>query len=144
MKTILLFLLTIFISKGCSSQAQNDLKNTVLEYTANTRGFYMKIVVKDKTVTVSRDRSGNDKPIVQKVDDADWRALVDAFMKIDLDKLADYNDPTQKRFYDGAAIGSLSVFYKDKAYNSKEFDHGTPPVEIESFIKILLAVKDLK
>ena len=61
-------------------------------------------------------------------------------------KLADfpkYKDPSQKRFYDGAPIANLSVTYQSKTYQTTDFDHGTPPVEIEKLVnKILSLVKE--
>jgi hypothetical protein len=140
MKTFALLLLTAFMGKGCSSTPATDLKNTVVEYTANTRGYYIKITVKDQKITVSRDRNGNDKPVAEKIEDADWKALVAEFQKIDLDKLSTYEGPTQKRFYDGAAIANLHILFKDKAYDSQTFDNGFPPLQIEKFVKLLTAL----
>ena len=58
---------------------------------------------------------------------------------VKLDSLATFKDPTQKRFYDGAAIANLKVTYKEKEYQSLDFDHGAPPVEIEKIVtKIVL------
>ena len=62
---------------------------------------------------------------------------------INLDELANYKDPTQKRFYDGAAIANLKVMYKDKEYRTTDFDNGFPPVEIEKLVtKITLLAKE--
>ena len=51
-----------------------------------------------------------------------------------LEDLNDYKAPTEKRFHDGAAIGKLKITYQGKTYESTEFDHGNPPVEIEKFV----------
>jgi hypothetical protein len=144
MKTLILIFFSIFISKGCSPQTQTDLKDTVLEYTANTRGFYTKIVIQDQMITVQKNRDAKEKPVATKINDTNWNTLVTEFQKIDLNKLADYNDPTQKRFYDGAAFANLHIVYKGISYDSKEFDHGFPPAEIEKLIKkiLILAIKE--
>lgn len=134
MKTISLLLFTLLFSKGCVS----EMKDTVVEYTANTRGFYMKINIQNQIATVSNDRNGVEKPTVIKIDDADWKNLVAEFQKIELDKLETYKDPTQKRFYDGAAIADLKIDYNGKTYNSMHFDHGYPPIEIEKFVKLVV------
>jgi len=42
MKAIAMILLTLFMAKGCSQEAKNDLENTKIQYIANTRGFYKK------------------------------------------------------------------------------------------------------
>ena len=134
MKILSLLFLTIFLGKGCDSAKAQDIQSAVIEYTANTRGFYQKITVKDQMVTVSKDRDGNDKPVPVKISDADWNELVNCFKKVELDSLAKLKAPTEKRFYDGAAIADLKITYKDKTYQSTSFDHGFPPKEIKKFV----------
>ncbi len=134
MKLFTLILLSVLLGKSCSSQTKNDLKTAILEYTANTRGFYQKISIKDQMVSVSKDRSGMDEPVATKISDADWKELVGYFENINLDGLPSLKAPTEKRFHDGAAIANLKVIYKDKAYETKAFDHGYPPAEIKKII----------
>ena len=104
------------------------------EYTANTRGFYRNIIIQDQTATISNDRNGVQKPTVIKLSDADWNELHGYFKSIDLEKLASYKAPTEKRFYDGAAIADLKVICMKKEYKSVSFDDGFPPLEIEKFV----------
>jgi hypothetical protein len=110
------------------------LKTAVLEYTANTRGFYQKITIQDQMVTVSKDRSGNDKPVATKISDKDWKELVGYFESIELDNLATLKVPTEKRFHDGAAIANLKITYKEKDYQTEAFDHGYPPAAIKKIV----------
>jgi hypothetical protein len=107
---------------------------TVLEYTANTRGFYQKITIQDQMVSVSKDRSGNDMPVATKISEKDWKELVGYFETIELEGLATLKAPTEKRFYDGAAIAELKVTYKDKVYQTTSFDHGYPPEAIKKLV----------
>jgi hypothetical protein len=134
MKLFTVILLSVFLGKSCSSQTKNDLKTAVLEYTANTRGFYQKITVENQMVTVSKDRSGTDKAVATKISDKDWKDLVGYFESIELDNLATLKAPTEKRFHDGAAIANLKVVYKDKTYETATFDHGYPPAEIKKLV----------
>jgi hypothetical protein len=134
MKLFTMILLSVFLGKSCSSQTKNDLKNAVLEYTANTRGFYQKITIQDHIVSVSKDRSGNEKPIATKISDDDWRELVGYFETIELDSLYSLKAPTEKRFYDGAAIANLKIIYKDKTHQTTSFDHGYPPEAIDKLL----------
>jgi hypothetical protein len=134
MKLFTVILLSVFLSKSCTSQTKNDLKTAVLEYTANTRGFYQKITIQDQMVTVSKDRSGNDKPVATKISDKDWKELVGYFETLELDSLTTLKAPTQKRFHDGAAIANLKVVYKDKTYETQAFDHGVPPAAIKKIV----------
>lgn len=134
MKILSLLFLTIFLGKGCDSAKAQEISNTVIEYEANTRGFYQKIMVKNQRVTISKDRNGNDKPMPKKISDADWKELVECFETIELDSLAKLKAPTEKRFYDGAAIANLKITYKDKTYETTSFDHGFPPKQIKKFV----------
>lgn len=134
MKLITILFLSFILGKGCESETQEDLKTTIIEYTANTRGFYQKIVIQNKTISVSKNRDEKNMPTATKLSDADWKFLVTEFQKIKLDKMSTYKGPTEKRFYDGAAIGDFKIVHKDKIYQCGNFDAGTPPVEIAKFV----------
>ena len=134
MKLFTMIFLSVFLSKSCEGQTKNDLKTAVLEYTANTRGFYQKITIQDQMVSISKDRSGNEKPVATKISDKDWKELVGYFETIELDSLATLKAPTEKRFHDGAAIANLDVTYKDKTYQTTSFDHGYPPETIKKLV----------
>ena len=140
MKVFTLLVLTIFMAKGCSQEAKNDIANAKIVYTANTRGFYQKITIQNQEISISKERDSSDKGATSKISDADWKELVGYFEKIELDSLSTYKDPTQKRVYDGAAIAELIINYKEKEYQTKNFDHGYPPVEIEKFVNKLVSL----
>ncbi len=138
MKLIAIILLAVFSQGGCEDSA--EMKDTVIEYSANSRGFYQKINVQDKQFTVSRDRNGMDKPQKQAISDADWKALVSAFQKVNLESLPNLKPPTEKRFYDGAAIAKLKITHNKMAYETTDFDHGEPPAEIKELVDRVLAL----
>ena len=137
MKLLSLFFLTIFLGKGCDAQKQEDLETTVIEYVANTRGFYKKITVQNQMVLVTKDRKGNDKPVQIKISDSDWKKLIADFQEINLDEVPNLKAPSEKRFYDGAAIANLKIIHKDKTYESTNFDHGNPPAEIKKLVVLI-------
>lgn len=134
MRLLSLLLLTIFLGKSCEGQNKQDLESAVIEYTANTRGFYQKITIQNEMVTISKDRSGQDKAVATKIAAEDWEELVDCFNKMELDSLSKLKAPTEKRFHDGAAIANLKITVKDKTYETTSFDHGFPPKEIKKFV----------
>jgi len=134
MKLFTMIFLSVFLGKSCSSQTKNDLKTAFVEYTANTRGFYQKISIQNQMVTVSNDRRSSEKPVTTAISDADWKELVGYFESIQLDSLATLKAPTEKRFYDGAAIANLKIVYKDKTYETAAFDHGFPPEAIKKLV----------
>ena len=133
MKTIALLFLTFLLGKGCEDQ-QQDLSRAVVVYTANTRGFFQQITIQNKVASIVNDRSENAVPTTVKISDADWNQMVAAFKEVDLNQIATLKSPTEKRFYDGAAIADLKIIYKDSTYQSSSFDHGFPPAEIEKLV----------
>lgn len=133
-KLLSILVLTIFLGKGCNGDTKQDLESAIIEYVANTRGFYQQIIIRDNTVSVSRDREGKDSPAAVKISEADQKELLAAFQDIDLEEIANLKSPTEKRFYDGAAIAFIKITYKGKTYESAHFDHGNPPVEIEKLV----------
>lgn len=143
MKTLALLFFSLLVTKGCSSQDKKDLEKAQITYIANTRGFFQKIIITNHKAFISKDRNGKDTPIEIAINDKDWNELVQYFNSIDLNQLAKLKDPTQKRFYDGAAIANLKINYKDKQYETSSFDHGFPPAEIKNIVdKIVSFVKD--
>lgn len=143
MKIVSLIFLTLLMGKGCSDQAKNDLQNSVVQYTANTRGFHMQILVVNQKATISQGR-GTENPSEQiAISDADWKELITEFSKINLEEIPNLKDPTQKRFYDGAAIANLKIRYQDKNYETVAFDHGFPPAAIENFVKKIVSLAKL-
>jgi hypothetical protein len=140
MKAITIILLSVFLVKSCRNQAQNDIANTTLQYTASSRGFFQKIVVINQKATISRDRNGEKFPEEIAISDKDWKEIIGYFEKIDLEKVPTLKDPTQKRFYDGAAIANLKVRYQDKNYETTDFDHEFPPAEIEKLVNKIVSL----
>ena len=139
MKTIALLFITLFMTKGCSQVTNNDISKAEIVYTAYKRGFYQKITIHNHEITVSNQRNDEGVGEKTKISDKDWNELVGLFKLVKLDSLPTLKDPTQKRFYDGAAIANLKVTYKEKEYQTLDFDHGFPPVEIEKIVnKIVL------
>ena len=134
MRILSLLLLTIFLGKSCEGQSKQDLESAVIEYTANTRGFYQKITVQNQMVIISKDRSGQEKVVPTKIAAKDWEELVDYFNKMELDSLPKLKAPTEKRFHDGAPIANFKITFKDKTYETTSFDHGFPPKEIKKFV----------
>ena len=136
MKILSLIFLTIFLGKGCDEEQKLDMETAVIEYSANTRGYFLKITIKEKMISVTKDRN-EVKPVFEKISESDSKEIMDAFKAINLDELPNLKAPTEKRFYDGAAIGNLKITYKNRTYETNGFDHGFPPAQIERLVKKL-------
>ncbi|MCF8319975.1 MAG: hypothetical protein K9I35_02065 [Flavobacterium sp.] len=142
MRIVSLLSVVLFVLGSCNSQKNAigtsiEMKDIEIQYEANTRGFYNKLVLKNATISSTNDREGKENPIVQKISDADWNALKDEINKLDLENLTNLKAPTEKRFYDGAAIANLKIIYNGKIYQSSDFDHGFPPMQIKRVVEMI-------
>jgi hypothetical protein len=142
MRIVSLLSVLLFVLGSCNSQKNGvgtsfEMKDIEIQYEANTRGFYNKLILKNATISSTNDRDGKENPIVQKVSEVDWKALIQELNKVDLENLSNLKAPTEKRFYDGAAIANLKITYKGKIYQSSDFDHGFPPMQIKRVVEIV-------
>lgn len=145
MKTITIILLSLLFAKSCDSKAQQDMKNTNVEYTASTRGYYQHIVITNQTIAVSSERDSKTIPTATKISTADWKILVDEFQKLKLDNIKDLVAPSDKRTYDAAAFAHLKILHQEKKYVSNDFDNGNPPADIAKFTnKVTEIAKKIK
>ncbi|MFB9109305.1 hypothetical protein [Flavobacterium gyeonganense] len=135
MRIVSLLLLVIFIGTGCSSQKKTDMASTVIEYSAMSRGYYKKIVVQNQTVSVTNKRDA--QAVENTIKKTDWDKIVAEFEKINVESIPTLKAPTEKRFYDGAAIGNLKIIQNQKTYETQGFDNGFPPKEIEKLVNLL-------
>ncbi|MCG9792078.1 hypothetical protein [Flavobacterium algicola] len=134
MKTLAILLFSLFMTKGCQNTTKNEIEAGIIEYVANSRGYYQKIKIENKTASFTKERSGKEIPKTVTLSDEDWKELLVLFQEINLEELENLKAPTEKRFYDGAAIAHLNVNYKGKEYLSSSFDHGFPPEQIEKIV----------
>jgi len=142
MRLVSLLSVLVFVLGSCNCQKSAigtsiEMKDIEIQYEANTRGFYNKLVLKNGTISSTKDRDGKENPVFQKVSDADWSALNDEINKVDLENLPNLKAPTEKRFYDGAAIANLKIIYKGKTYQTTDFDHGFPPMQIKRVVEMV-------
>ncbi len=139
MKLISYILFTLFLSKGCVNQPKQDYSKSILTYTAETRGYYMQITIEDKELRISKDRETRLPSVRIPLTAADQKKVLAMVKAIDVPNLSQLKAPTEKRFYDGAAIGNLSVTHNGETYGTAGFDHGNPPVEIEQLVAFMNA-----
>ena len=137
MKIAIALFLSLFMISSCACQKITDMKTAVIEYEAQTRGMYQKVLVENQTVFVAKNR--DEKPVEVKISDEDWIVLTTEFEKLDLEAIPNLEAPTEKRFYDGAAIANLKIIYKGKTYETKAFDHGFPPSGIKKIVTKLVS-----
>ncbi|UUC46350.1 hypothetical protein [Flavobacterium cerinum] len=118
--------------------------NPVFEYDASSRGFYRKIVLENKELRVTKSRGDQELPTVIKLSDTEWNEIMTSFKKLDLKTVSELKAPTEKRFYDGAAMANFTIRAGNETYTVPTFDHGFPPAAIEKIVNKLNELADKK
>lgn len=140
MKIFTMVVLIFFLAKGCDKDLSKEMRDSTIEYQAVSRGFYLNINIQDEKLTMTKARDGETKEY--QLTNKDWKDLANLYKKVEIAKLPDYKDPTQKRFYDGAAIANLRIVYEGQTYETKGFDHGNPPIEIQEFVNKIVSFSE--
>ena len=107
-------------------------------YESHTRGSHFTATVYDTYVTVIKVYKG--KPNRIEVEQKDIDDLKKIISKLSLKEINTYEAPTQKRFYDGAAIATISVFNNDEKFSSQAFDGGFPPKPLTELVNKVLSL----
>jgi hypothetical protein len=136
MKIALTFFFAALLSKGCNQANQNIDKATIV-YHVTTRGFFRHVTLSKEGVKVYKDRNLKDSPEVVQINSNERELLANAFKKLNLDEIASYKAPSEKRFYDGAAIATLIITYNGTTYESQPFDHKNPPTQLKQLVQFL-------
>lgn len=154
---ILFYILTIFMfSTECDQNkstedtttalnSENTSKmqeSTTLIYEATTRGFYEKIWITKDSITVTNDRNQIDK-IRLSTPENGWNEIMSLLDEVDVKSLPNLEAPTTLRHHDGAAFATLTIVQNKVETKSETFDHGHPPVQIETLVNKVLSMREL-
>lgn len=137
MKKVITFILSLVLLSSCGPKMTQEVKESTITYQALSRGYFLNVEIQGNKMTIIRERESLGKDYV--LSNADFKEISRLYQKVTLNELENYKVPTEKRFYDGAAIANLTVNYQGKVYNSQGFDHGNPPVEIAEFINKIVS-----
>ena len=139
MKFLIILLSLISVDPSCSQSKKNQ--DTIsIEYSAHSRGTYKHIIVNKKQISFENRRG--ESPIIKTCNEAHWDALLKALKPVDIENIPNLKAPSEKRFYDGAAIANLTIIYNGKTYTTPSFDHGNPPNEIAELVKEMVSISE--
>jgi heat shock protein HslJ len=124
--------------ESVSAVKQNDTVS--MEYSAHSKGIYNHIVINQKNISVENKRDTT--PIIKLCSEANWDILLKALKPVDIENIPNLKAPSEKRFYDGAAIANLKIIYNGETYETPSFDHGNPPIEIAALVKEILSISE--
>ena len=138
MKLFAMLLLLLTAPKNCGDTTAAQLRSATVEYEAVSRGMYLNIVAADNKLRILDKRDGSAREYTPSK--REWEELTALFSALEPEKIASYEAPTQKRFYDGAAIANLKVMISGNTYEAQTFDHGTPAAPLAAFVNKLVAL----
>lgn len=142
MKIITLLFLTFFLGRNCETRTNQEIELAIIEYHTSTRGFDETINLQKKQILVTTNKRGVESIKKSTINNSDWEELIAILKKIKVNEISKLKDPTQKRFYDGAAIANLKITFKEKTYESCNFDHGNPPQELKELVEKIIIFSD--
>lgn len=114
------------------------MKESTITYQALSRGYYLNVEIQGNKINMQQERESVGREF--NLSEDDFREISNLYDKISLNEIESYKGPTEKRFYDGAAIANLRINYQGKIYSSQDFDHGNPPVQIAEFINKIVSL----
>jgi len=121
------------ILAGCSGQEKNKKGILEISYKAETRGSFINIDFKDSSL-VLKSTIGDTSIVLSKVQVINLKSITS---KIKLSEIGNLIAPTNERYRDAALIGSFTIKKNDTSYVSSNFDHGSPPKEIQELYDVL-------
>lgn len=133
----------ITLSNGENKLLEASQDNSyIIEYTAMSRGLFNQYIFENGKLSVQKERAGS--AININCTQEETNKLLNDVKSLDLEKLKTLEAPTEKRFYDGAAIATLKITYKGKTFQTPEFDHGEPNKEIAPLVNTILTLSEKK
>jgi heat shock protein HslJ len=123
-----------------ANKTEKEEESISFEYSAHSRGTFKHIIISKKQFSIQNNRG--DVVLVKKSNQAHWNTLLKASKSIDIENIPNLKAPSEKRFFDGAAIASLKIIYNGKTYETPSFDHGNPPKEIAELVKEILSISE--
>lgn len=124
-----------------SNETTSTQSEVVISYSANTRGFFQELILKQNSLTEFKDREKLNE-IASDLDTNDWKECLRLLDQIELKNLPNLISPTNYRQYDGAAFAQLTVIQKGDTIQSSGFDHKYPPDEIKPLVEYILSISE--
>ncbi len=142
----LVFVLTSCTNQKIASSNQGNpiqQNNIMINYEAHSRVVYENITLSEQKMTLRLDRN-NARSKSYPLSAKEWEHLMELVSKVNLLDLSRLNPPTSKRLYDGAAHAKLTITSGINKYNTRSFDHGYPPHQINDLVHYIQTLKNQK
>ncbi|RST29259.1 hypothetical protein EIZ46_00915 [Chryseobacterium lacus] len=106
-----------------------------IELSERTRGHSRSISVTPEMTKITVNRQENNS----RQDKELWDKITAETQKIDVENIASFPAPSEKRRVDAALASWIVITTKNETYSSVSFDSGNPPLELKALYKILSA-----
>jgi heat shock protein HslJ len=110
----------------------------IIEYTAMSRGLFNQYIFENGKLSIQKNRATT--PTVKTCTTKETNNLLEQVKALDLEEIPTLKAPTEKRFYDGAAIAILKITYNGETYQTPEFDNGEPNKYIASLVSTFMTL----
>ncbi|WP_299556757.1 META domain-containing protein [Seonamhaeicola sp.] len=120
------------------AKKQGASPSVLFEYLQHSRNSFQHIKINRKSVSVQNKREGDLTGIVCTKEQ--WQKIMEASENVKFENMPLLEAPSQKRFFDGAAIAKLKVTFDGKTYETPSFDHGNPHPDIANLVKEILSI----
>ena len=136
----LIILLFVSCVSHKSSLSETNVNNNYkthdiqkIELTEQTRGTNRVFTF----IPNSKMISTNGNVITSPLSVSDWESITKEVSSIDLLNMSNLPSPTTDRYSDAALASKIIITFKNKTYQSSEFDANRPPAELENLYKKL-------
>jgi hypothetical protein len=137
--TVFIFGFAIALLSCSKSLAQHEISR--IEYTSDTRGFHRQLILTpDSLTSVTEDFRASENPVIVRraISRDEWTSLLSALGGIKPEEIQQLKSPGDKRAYDAAPQGSITITTKDSNSFSHGFDDPDPNEKLKPLIKQLL------
>ena len=132
---LLLVMPIVLMAAQCAGQG-NVSK---IEFTSLTRGYQKQLFLDRDSLTVIVDgRQEANKVVKQAVSKGTWEKIDRELKNVALDKVNDYQSPSNRRAFDGAKHSTLKLITKDGKEFSHSFDDFDPHPALKPLLELVL------
>jgi hypothetical protein len=114
---------------------------TKIEFSTGTRGYQKNVFISaDSIIEITEDRE-NKRPVKKKIEQNEWRGLIDIASELSLNELEQLPSPTSKRAFDGAKHSSIIITTKDGKSYAHAFDDEQPHKKLQPLMNAIRKLK---
>ncbi|MCF1420647.1 META domain-containing protein [Mangrovimonas futianensis] len=109
----------------------------ILEYSATTRGSFLKVTLNDNSISYQKTRGG--LPSSKELNLEALSSILEKANKLELEELKNLEVPSKDHQFDGALLATLKITKNGETFQTPAFDHGNPPEEIADLVNEMLS-----